>query len=86
MNGAVTPSGAPLPNAPSVEDTPIEGWRAILSIVLKSKKRSNFSRTASSTHPTEGEDMEVDRVEAMVDGVKKSGGKELLKYVKGLLG
>jgi len=29
--------------------------------------------------------MEIDLVEAMVDGVKRRGGKELLKYVKGLL-
>jgi len=70
MNGAVTSSGAPLS---SVENAPVEGWRAILSIILKSKKRSNFSRHTSSTHPADDEDMEVDRVEAMVDGVKRTG-------------
>ncbi|KAI0319198.1 C3HC zinc finger-like-domain-containing protein [Amylostereum chailletii] len=31
-------------------------------------------------------DMDVDLVEAMVEGVKSRGGRELLKYVKGILG
>ncbi|OCH94420.1 zf-C3HC-domain-containing protein [Obba rivulosa] len=35
---------------------------------------------------TEAEPIEVDRVEAMMAGVKSRGGKDLLRYVKGLLG
>jgi len=95
LNGAITATGAPLPGAPVGQDTPVEGWRAILSIILKCRKRTIGSRRTSSmairpvgsesSLPVEGE-MDVDRVEAMVDGVKKQGGKELLKYVKGLLG
>jgi len=38
----------------------------------------------SSTTP-EDEAMDVDGIDAMMAGVKSRGGKELLKYVKGLL-
>ncbi|KAF9790616.1 zf-C3HC-domain-containing protein [Thelephora terrestris] len=84
----------------NLQDVPTEGWRAMLSIVLKARKRSFYG--ANRNVPTAGsvavggangsaesfanvDDMEVDRVEAMVEGVKKRGGKDVLKYVRGLL-
>lgn len=106
----------------NLQDASIEGWRAMLSIVLKAKKRpfhgANRSVTAVGPVPTGGangstesfvniDEMEVDRVEVMVEGVKKRGvsfrfdatswqllltlvlcfqGRDVLKYVRGLLG
>ena len=70
------------------QDSPIEGWRAMLSIVLRTRKRSfygagrNASGAASmasggATGSNESfvtvDQMEVDPVEAMVEGVKKRG-------------
>jgi len=72
-----------------------------LSIVLKARKRSFYGsgRSVAATEPvTPGgangsvesfvtvDHMEVDRVEAMVQGVKKRGGRDVLKYVRVLLG
>jgi len=84
-----------------LQEVPIEGWRAVLSIVLKARKRS-FYGTARSVGPVgpvasggangsaesfvNVDEMEVDHVEAMVEGIKKKGGKDVLKYVRGLLG
>jgi len=85
----------------SPQDAPIEGWRAMLSIVLKTRKRSFYGtgRNASgamsvasggATGSNESfvtvDQMEVDPVEAMVEGVKKRGGRDVLKYVRVLLG
>lgn len=85
----------------NLQETPIEGWRALLSIVSKARKRSFYgsNKSAATAGPvlvdgangsTESfvnvDDMEVDRVEAMVEGVKKRGGRDVLKYVRGLLG
>ncbi|EED82177.1 predicted protein [Postia placenta Mad-698-R] len=73
----------------------MEGWRAMLTVVLRHglarRQRLNGlsnGRRISNDENTqqEGTPMEVDRVEAMVAGVKSRGGKDLLKYVKGLLG
>ncbi|KAI0042871.1 zf-C3HC-domain-containing protein [Auriscalpium vulgare] len=76
----------------------LEGWRAVLMVVLRyrmgARQRDELLRRAegglqrSATFETldESEEMEVDPVEAMVAGVKSKGGRELLKYVKGLLG
>jgi len=83
-----------------LQDVPIEGWRAMLSIVLKARKRSFYgtgrNMSTSGPVPTGGVngstesfvnvDEEVDRVEVMVEGVKKRGGRDVLKYVRGLLG
>ena len=64
------------------QDVPIEGWRAMLSIVLKTRKRSFYGagRNADTASGVDGStesfvnvDPEVDGVEAMVDGVKKRG-------------
>ena len=64
----------------SLQDASIEGWRAMLSIVLKAKKRPSYGVNRSvggANGSTESfmnvDEMEVDRVEAMVDGVKKRG-------------
>jgi len=77
----------------SPQDAPIEGWRAMLSIVLKARKRSFYGggrsvAAAGDVAPggangsTESfvtvDQMEVDRVEAMVEGVKKRGVSSLL--------
>lgn len=73
---------------PNLEEASIEGWRAMLSIVLKTKKRPfygpNRSATAVGPVAVDGangssksfinvDEMEVDRVEVMVEGVKKRG-------------
>ena len=71
----------------NLQDVPIEGWRAMLSIVLKARKRSFYGagRSGGSAGPVAPDgangstesfvnvDEEVDRVEVMVDGVKKRG-------------
>ena len=72
----------------NLQDAPTEGWRAMLSIVLKTRKRSFYgagrnSAAAGSVAVGGGngstesfvnvDDMEVDRVEVMVEGVKKRG-------------
>ena len=71
----------------NLQDVPIEGWRAMLSIVLKSRKRSFYGAGRSggtvgpvvpdgvngSTESFVDVDEEVDRVEVMVEGVKKRG-------------
>jgi hypothetical protein len=44
------------------------------------------SGAANSGTIAEDEAMEVDGINTMMAGVKSRGGKELLKYVKGLLG
>ncbi|KAI9439918.1 zf-C3HC-domain-containing protein [Lactarius indigo] len=88
----------------------VEGWRAVLMVVLRYRlgqwQRRRVSKgvteltdgepdksiqqgTGSSVTPgnIDGESwLEIDPVEAMVEGVKNSGGSELLKYIKGLLG
>ncbi|KAH9031783.1 zf-C3HC-domain-containing protein [Lactarius pseudohatsudake] len=85
----------------------VEGWRAVLMVVLR-YRMGQWQRRKVSKGVTDGELdksiqqstaspvtagyvdeeswLEVDPVEAMVEGVKSSGGSELLKYIKGLLG
>lgn len=85
----------------NLQEAVIEGWRAMLSIVLKAKKRPFYGANrsvvtvgsvgagganGSNESFVNVDNMEVDRVEAMVEGVKKRGGKDVLKYVRGLLG
>ncbi|KAF8149825.1 zf-C3HC-domain-containing protein [Crassisporium funariophilum] len=72
----------------------LEGWRAVLTVVLRhgmaQRQRIEYNflelmdSTAEDTEESNG--MEVDNVKAMVAGVKSRGGKDLLKYVRGLLG
>lgn len=69
----------------------LEGWRAVLTVVLRYRmaQRYQLSRIegAFGSEEVNGQDMEVDDgVEVMVQGVKARGGNDLLKYVKGLLG
>ena len=67
--------------AGNLQDMPVEGWRAVLSIVLKAKKRSFYGAPRNgggvgvndSAESFMVVDQEVDRVEAMVEGVKKRG-------------
>ena len=84
LNGA---SGNANANA-NPREVPIEGWRAMLSIVLKARKRPSHGPTRNSTafgtvavgaangsteSFTNVDEMRVDPVEAMVEGVKKRG-------------
>jgi len=71
-------------------------------MVVLRYRMGQWQRRKVSTEPADGEStpaspvtsggideeswLEVDPVEAMVEGVKSRGGSELLKYVKGLLG
>lgn len=73
----------------------LEGWRAVLTVVLRYGKgqRQRIGLDLPGTEPSnaqecegEGEPVEVDGVKAMVTDVKSRGGKDLLRYVKGLLG
>jgi len=62
----------------------------VLRYGMAQKQRIEYSLLAQR-EITEGEDdewdkMDVDNVKAMVNGVKSCGGKDLLRYVKGLLG
>lgn len=68
----------------------MEGWRAVLTVVLRYKMTQRYQggrrQRGEDGNIPEGDDgMEVD-FEAMVEGVKSRGGKDLLRYVKGLLG
>ncbi|KIY66547.1 zf-C3HC-domain-containing protein [Cylindrobasidium torrendii FP15055 ss-10] len=72
----------------------LEGWRAVLTVLLRygmSQKSNITSRPVSERQEVEEERpqemMDVDGgVSAMVEGVKARGGKDLLRYVKGLIG
>lgn len=81
----------------NLQDAPTEGWRALLSIVLKTRKRSFYgsSKSVAAAGPGAGDgangsvesfvnvdDMEVDRVEAMVEGVKKRGVRHFFLFNK----
>ncbi|TFK75090.1 zf-C3HC-domain-containing protein [Pluteus cervinus] len=69
-----------------------EGWRAVLTVILRyglgQRRRSMAYAGQQVANDLEelDEPMEVDGIKAMVEGVKSRGGKDLLKYVKGLLG
>jgi len=83
LNGATENGNA----GGNLQGVPIEGWRAMLSIVLKARKRSFYGagRNGSaaglvvpdgvngSTESFVNVDEEMDRVEVMVEGVKKQG-------------
>ncbi|KAJ7659952.1 C3HC zinc finger-like-domain-containing protein [Mycena rosella] len=86
-----------LPAEPSPSPSPsagvLEGWRAVLTVVLRYGMGQRQRMAALRRKHSEGgdtgmdvDDASVDGVEAMVATVKSRGGKELLKYVKGLLG
>ncbi|KAK7033034.1 C3HC zinc finger-like-domain-containing protein [Favolaschia claudopus] len=76
----------------------LEGWRAVLTVVLRyglgqrqRERRLRGSVDDIATMDVDGNSIAdqpavVDNVGAMVESVKARGGKELLRYVKGLLG
>jgi hypothetical protein len=72
----------------------IEGWRAVLAVALRygmaqrHKEYDAFGQSAENAGEgsERGSEDGVDNVRSMVAGVKQQGGKELLKYVKNLLG
>ncbi|KAG6895382.1 hypothetical protein C0992_001569 [Termitomyces sp. T32_za158] len=76
----------------NTQSTTLEGWRAVLTVVLRygavQRQRLGLDFVDRLTGNTTASDepMEVDGVKAMIAGVKKRGGKDLLQYVKGLLG
>ncbi|KAF6754531.1 C3HC zinc finger-like-domain-containing protein [Ephemerocybe angulata] len=72
---------------------PMEGWRAVLSVVLRfgmaqrhKTEYDVFGQNDANTGEASEQSQEADNVRDMVAGVKEHGGRELLKYVKGLLG
>ncbi|KAG1851577.1 C3HC zinc finger-like-domain-containing protein [Suillus subalutaceus] len=83
------PSTSPL-SANVAADGAIEGWRAVLTVVLRHglserQRNARLSLSGGDHEIMQGIDDELEGVEAMVAGVKSQGGRELLKYVKGLL-
>ncbi|KAI0324648.1 zf-C3HC-domain-containing protein [Cubamyces sp. BRFM 1775] len=76
----------------------MEGWRAVMTVVQRygtlQRQRLGLNRVPSGrvgepvAEAAGGEEgkAQPDPIEAMVAGVKSHGGKDLLKYVKGLLG
>lgn len=67
--------------SPSVPNDAQEGWKAVLTVVQRYGLGQRLGRTDD-----DGDRIQVDGVEAMVEGVKSHGGRDLLKYIKGLLG
>ncbi|KAF5367536.1 hypothetical protein D9758_003813 [Tetrapyrgos nigripes] len=69
----------------------MEGWKAVLTVILRHGVAQRHqlgwqpSENTSST-TVGGDDNTLNDVQAMVQGVKNRGGKDLLRYVKGLLG
>ncbi|KAI0029345.1 C3HC zinc finger-like-domain-containing protein [Vararia minispora EC-137] len=88
------------PTATATANGPIEGWRAVLSVILRHRMSqrhwesllSGAVKRAGGQLESAGENqcgdvpIETDPVEAMVADVKRKGGRELLSYVKSLLG
>ncbi|KAF5371842.1 hypothetical protein D9615_009536 [Tricholomella constricta] len=70
----------------------MEGWRAVLTVVLRygmgqrQRLGLDFAQRLRGDTGSDEPMEEVDGVRAMVAGVKSRGGKDLLRYVKGLLG
>ncbi|CAL1716608.1 unnamed protein product [Somion occarium] len=84
-------------SSPNVSGQPgaVEGWRAVWTVITRygalQRQRLGLSRrktdrgTQAEPQPSEDVEMGEDEVQAMVTGVKKHGGRDLLRYVKGLL-
>lgn len=84
------PSTSPA-SANAAADGATEGWRAMLTVVLRHglserQRNARLLLSAGDSEIMHGIDDELEGVEAMVASVKSKGGRELLKYVKGLLG
>lgn len=87
-----SPPSATVIGTPNVSDKGgglVEGWRAVLTVAQRHKlsQRQRMSRFVPGSEGTEGaRDEELEGVEAMVAGVKNKGGRDLLRYIRGLLG
>ncbi|KAI0661604.1 zf-C3HC-domain-containing protein [Cubamyces menziesii] len=75
----------------------MEGWRAVMTVIQRygtlQRQRLGLNRVPSgrlgepiAEATGEAGEAQPDPIEAMVAGVKSHGGKDLLRYVKGLLG
>ncbi|KDR79018.1 hypothetical protein GALMADRAFT_1365977, partial [Galerina marginata CBS 339.88] len=93
-NGHASSSSLSYFNGRNGVPSALEGWRAVLTIVLRygmaQKQRVEYNflapkDPAAQEGEQDSDSMEVDNVKAMVTGVKARGGKDLLKYVRGLL-
>ncbi|KIK99143.1 hypothetical protein PAXRUDRAFT_30686 [Paxillus rubicundulus Ve08.2h10] len=86
--------GTAVPSFPSsstsdLSTDTVEGWRAVLTVAQRHglSQRQRLSRLLpGDAGDHQPRDTELKGVEAMVAGVKSDGGRELLRYVKGLLG
>ncbi|KAI0649379.1 zf-C3HC-domain-containing protein [Trametes meyenii] len=78
----------------SSQPSTMEGWRAVMTVVSRygtlQRQRLGLNRTPSGLNgnasATLTNEVQADPIEAMVTDVKIHGGRDLLKYVKGLLG
>ncbi|KAI9057252.1 zf-C3HC-domain-containing protein [Trametes sanguinea] len=81
----------------NVQPSLMEGWRAVMTVVQRygalQRQRLGLNRVPSGrigevagAGVAEGGEAQPDPIEAMVAGVKSHGGRDLLRYVKGLLG
>jgi hypothetical protein len=98
VRSTVIPSlpSASAPDAAQAQEDTLEGWRAVLAVLSRYGlgQRARTRRVPSSisaalragAEEVAEEPMEVDSVNAMVADVKKRGSRDLLKYVKSLLG
>ncbi|KAN0092853.1 C3HC zinc finger-like domain containing protein [Tylopilus felleus] len=84
---SLVPSFSQSPSADSPGSV-IEGWRAVLTVVQRYElsQRQRLSRFLPGDDSGSQASAELKGVEAMVAGVKTNGGRELLRYVKALLG
>ncbi|KAI9000613.1 zf-C3HC-domain-containing protein [Trametes punicea] len=73
----------------------MEGWRAVMTVVQRygalQRQRLGLNRVPSgrigqASESADSGETQPDPIEAMVAGVKSHGGRDLLRYVKGLLG
>ncbi|KAH7884647.1 C3HC zinc finger-like-domain-containing protein [Phlebopus sp. FC_14] len=79
----------PSPSTTDSSSDIMEGWRAVLTVIQRHglgqrQRLSRFTQTGEGAN--QAHNAELEGVEAMVARVKSKGGKELLGYVKGLLG
>jgi len=72
----------------------VEGWKAILMIILRTglaqRQRIEYTllsrANGENTQDNEDTNSDADSVKAMVAGVRARGGRDLLRYVRQLLG
>nr|GAT60840.1 predicted protein [Mycena chlorophos] len=87
----------PLPSLPASTDTAsptdsvLEGWRAVLNVIrryglVQRQRAASLRRKQGGAIMDVDAEGGVDSVEAMVTTVKQQGPKNLLSYVRGLLG